>query len=80
MVNRSVPFYDEIQRMVAEVAGDHAMRHTNVYDLGCSTGTTLLRMDTQTDASVKFIGVDDSARMLDKCKLKLQQAGVTKAL
>ena len=26
MVNRSVPFYEEIQRMVAELAADHAMK------------------------------------------------------
>ena len=42
MVNRSVPFYEEIQRMVAEIAADHYIEGTNVYDLGCSTGTTMI--------------------------------------
>ena len=41
MVSRSVPFYDEMQRMTAELAQDFAQDETNVYDIGCSTGTTL---------------------------------------
>jgi tRNA (cmo5U34)-methyltransferase len=42
MVTRSVPFYLEIQRMMTEIAGDFAVPGTRVYDLGCSTGTTLI--------------------------------------
>ena len=41
MVGRSVPFYAELQRMTAEIASDFAVDGTNLYDLGCSTGTTL---------------------------------------
>jgi len=75
MVNRSVPFYEEIQRMVAELAADHAMEHTNVYDLGCSTGTTLIGMDETVKQNVSFVGVDDSQPMLEKCRIKLTEAG-----
>src|SRR6476659_6173910 len=75
MVNRSVPFYEEIQRMVAELAADHAQEGTNVYDLGCSTGTTLILMDQAVTAPIKFVGVDDSSAMLDKCHLKLVDTG-----
>jgi tRNA (cmo5U34)-methyltransferase len=42
MVNRSVPFYEEIQRMISEIAKDHVLNGTSVYDLGCSTGTTII--------------------------------------
>ena len=42
MVDRSVPFYGEIQRMITELAADFAVPGTNLYDLGCSTGTTLV--------------------------------------
>ena len=77
MVNRSVPFYEEIQRMTAELAADHAREHTNIYDLGCSTGTTLLLMDKTVPAHVKYVGVDDSAAMLDKCRAKLNEAHFT---
>jgi tRNA (cmo5U34)-methyltransferase len=45
MVSRSVPFYNETQRMLAEIAADHVNEGTFVYDLGCSTGTTLIEVD-----------------------------------
>lgn len=76
MVNRSVPFYGEIQRMVAELAADYAKPGTSVYDLGCSTGTTMIGMDSLVDKSIEFVGVDDSNPMLDKCREKMVSAGI----
>lgn len=73
MVNRSVPYYGEMQRMMAELAADHAREGSFVYDLGCSTGTTMIGMDTMVEKSIKFIGVDDSQEMLNKCKDKFDE-------
>jgi tRNA (cmo5U34)-methyltransferase len=78
MVNRSVPFYGEMQRMIAELAADFVQPGTNVYDLGCSTGTTLIGMDTLIAPDIHFIGEDDSQEMLDKCDRKLQEVGFTR--
>jgi len=78
MVNRSVPYYGEMQRMIAELAADHAQPGTNVYDLGCSTGTTLIGMNTTVDPNIRFVGVDDSVEMLNKCDSKLKEAGLTR--
>ncbi len=78
MVNRSVPFYGEIQRMMAELAATHAKEGSDVYDLGCSTGTTMIGMDTMVPAGIRFIGVDDSQEMLDKCKSKLLEVGFSR--
>lgn len=78
MVNRSVPYYGEIQRMISELAGDHAQEGTNVYDLGCSTGTTMIGMDVSVPSDIKFIGIDDAAEMLEKCDGKLKEAGVVR--
>ena len=78
MVSRSVPFYGEIQRMVAELSASHSKDGTNVYDLGCSTGTTLIGMDTLITKDVQFIGVDDSMEMLDKCRSKLNEVKFSK--
>ncbi|MFN4893267.1 MAG: carboxy-S-adenosyl-L-methionine synthase CmoA [Bacteroidota bacterium] len=78
MVSRSVPFYGEIQRMVAELAADHTQPGTDVYDLGCSTGTTLIGMNTLVDPNIRFIGIDDSQEMLDKCKSKLMEMGFSR--
>lgn len=75
MVNRSVPFYGEMQRMMAEQAADYAAEGTDVYDLGCSTGTTLIGMNATIDENIRFIGIDDSPEMLHKCQNKLKEAG-----
>lgn len=78
MVNRSVPFYGEIQRMVAELAADHAQEGTLVYDLGCSTGTTMIGMDALVPAAIPFVGMDESEDMAAKCQEKLVAAGLTR--
>lgn len=78
MVNRSVPFYEEMQRMVAELAADHCREHTKIYDLGCSTGTTLIHMDQTVPQDIGFVGVDDSIDMLDKCRQKLESLSFTR--
>ena len=76
MLSRSVPFYGEIQRMIAELALDIVEPGSNVYDLGCSTGTTMLLLDRDLPEDVNFVGVDDSRDMLEKCEEKLRSNGV----
>ncbi len=71
MVSRSVPFYGEIQRMVCELAADFAVPGTNIYDIGCSTGTTFEALHDKVDRSVNFIGMDNSDSMLKKAEEKL---------
>lgn len=78
MVNRSVPYYGEIQRMMAELAADHAKEGSDVYDLGCSTGTTMIGMNTMVNQDIRFVGIDDSQEMLDKCKSKLMELGFSR--
>lgn len=80
MVGRSVPFYAEMQRMITEMAVDFATPGSNVYDLGCSTGTTFLDLHPRLDPSVKFVGIDNSQEMLAKCRQKLTEAGVDRPL
>jgi tRNA (cmo5U34)-methyltransferase len=68
MLDRSIPLYRELQRMMGEIAAEFAQDGTNVYDLGCSTGITLLTLDKAIKKSVNLIGVDYSKDMLDKCE------------
>lgn len=75
MVSRSVPFYQEMQRMIGEMAGDFAVPGTNVYDLGCATGTTMLHLDGCVPAGVRMVGVDNSEEMLKRCRAKLAEHG-----
>ncbi|PKL74563.1 MAG: hypothetical protein CVV27_19845 [Candidatus Melainabacteria bacterium HGW-Melainabacteria-1] len=79
MVNRSVPWYFEIQRMIAELAADHAQQGSDVYDLGCATGATLLSMDRAVDPGITFVGVDDSEEMRAQCREKLAQARLARS-
>ena len=73
MLDRSVPFYQEMQRMIAEMAVDFAVPGTNIYDLGCATGTTLINLDATAPPGVRFVGVDNSEEMLKRCRVKLEE-------
>jgi len=73
MLHRSVPFYAEMQRMITEITEDFAADGTNIYDLGCSTGATLLDLQ-HIDRDVTFIGIDSSAAMLDRAGEELKRA------
>ena len=71
MVNRSVPFYGEIQRMTTELAGDFGVPGSTLYDFGCSTATTMLAMERTVDPGVGFVGFDNSREMLERARRKL---------
>jgi tRNA (cmo5U34)-methyltransferase len=73
MVDRSVPYYQEMQRMIAEMATDIVVDGTNVYDLGCATGTTLLYLNPAVPPNVRFVGLDSSEEMLQKCREKMAE-------
>jgi len=78
MLDRSVPFYAEIQRMIGEIAIDFGAEATNVYDLGCSTGNTLLQLDATLPSNVRLIGIDYSREMLERCRNKLRACGISR--
>jgi tRNA (cmo5U34)-methyltransferase len=80
MVDRSVPFYAEIQRMVCELAADFAAAGTTLYDLGCSTGTTLLALDPLVAPDVHFIGVDNAEAMLAEARRKLMRQSTARRI
>ena len=78
MVSRSVPFYDEMQRMTAELARDFSQPGTSLYDLGCATATTLALLDRSLDPGVRFVGIDNSQAMLDKAAAKMEAIGASR--
>ncbi len=75
MLERSVPQYWEIQRMIGEVAVAFSMPGTNVYDLGCSTGVTLQTLCRSIEQDLCFIGVDYSESMLAQARANLLEVG-----
>lgn len=74
MVSRSVPFYDEVQRMTTDLAIEFIPERNGVVcDLGCSTATTieLLASHPRCPSTTRFVGVDDSPHMLRIAREKL---------
>jgi tRNA (cmo5U34)-methyltransferase len=72
MLDRSVPFYHEIQRMIGELCGDFAVAGTNVYDLGCSTCNTFLAIEDSLPEDITCVGWDSSPEMIEKGRAKLE--------
>jgi len=73
MLVRSVPFYFEQQYMIKEIGKKFLVPGTYIYDLGCSTGTTLINLCTEIDKTVSFIGYDNSIPMLEQAKKKIKE-------
>lgn len=83
MVERSIPNYGEVHRIVADMVRRYLPDSSTVYDLGCSTGTTLILMHktaSSCNKNIKLIGVDASQAMLGKCKAKLSLENVSARL
>lgn len=76
MVSRSVPFYDEVQRMQSNLVLEFLPRSpepARICDLGCSTGTTisLILGNPKCPDNTLFTGYDNSWPMIKKAKEKL---------
>lgn len=75
MVQRSVPFYPELQRMTVELAQSFAKPGTSIVDIGCSTGETLSLLARALPDDLTLIGIDNSEPMLEEARKKLSNAG-----
>ncbi len=78
MVSRSVPFYQEIQRLQADLITTFLANEQQavICDLGCSTGTSIayLLSHVACPKDTQFIGIDNSEPMLEQAKIKLTEA------
>jgi tRNA (cmo5U34)-methyltransferase len=72
MISRSVPMYDEVQLASTELVKAVYQPDTKIYDLGCSTGTTILSIKKSLPEA-QIVGVDSSPEMLSKCQEKLAE-------
>lgn len=77
MLARSVPYYREQQALMQQIARKFYVPGTCVYDLGCSTGVTLINMARVLGPNVRLIGYDYSLPMLEKAHSNIAQAGLT---
>jgi len=73
MLHRSVPMYGQIQSMVVALAAAFVRDNGVVFDLGCSTGTTLIALASALKGrNARLIGIDSSQPMLDRAAEKAQ--------
>lgn len=75
MLVRSIPFYKEIHKLIIDLVDKYYLGDGFIYDLGCSTGTTIQIIDkhlNEKNISGKYYGIDTSAPMIEKAKSKLQ--------
>ena len=76
MVVRSVPFYLEQQCLIGDIAQRFASPGSAVIDLGCSTGTTLVRLAKLLDPDIRLVGYDNSTAMLERAAANARQLGL----
>ncbi|MBU1138372.1 MAG: methyltransferase domain-containing protein, partial [Proteobacteria bacterium] len=73
MLDRSVPHYQEVIQSIARILGCLLQEGSQIVDLGCSTGTTLLQLSRLLEEKkFTYLGIDNSAAMLDKARLKAE--------
>ena len=76
MLGRSVPLYRECQDLTVSWCKRLTTPDKYIYDLGCSTGSLLLLLSESipVDHRIHLIGIDSSAEMIKKAKIKLHNS------
>ena len=73
MLKRSVPCYFQVIEMTTRILEEFLISGDKVYDLGSSTGTTLMELARRLEhLKLKFTGFDNSAAMVEKATLKAE--------
>jgi len=75
MLSRSVPFYDEVRKLVISLVLAEQKEGMKVLDLGSSTAKFLLDLQSKAQVAMKLKGIDNSQAMLDRATQKCQAFG-----
>ena len=70
MLERSVPFYKESQKITQFFALKHLEDGSRMYDLGSSTASLLINISKKLKCKATLIGLDNSEAMLDRARKK----------
>jgi tRNA (cmo5U34)-methyltransferase len=72
MISRSIPFYRDVIALISRWAQSHPPQAgQRIYDIGCSTGTTLFALGASLDTPCELVGLDTSEPMLARAAEKL---------
>ena len=75
MIDRSVPFYGQMLELTTSFALKYINDGSTIYDLGCSTASTLIDIANNSNKSLDLIGIDTSDAMLIRAKQKTKAYG-----
>jgi len=75
MLSRSVPFYDEVRKLVISLILAEQKEGMKVLDLGSSTAKFLLDLHSKMSVPMQLKGLDNSQAMLDRAEQKCQAFG-----
>jgi len=76
MLERSIPFYRTVMDGMAQLLACRLPEGATLYDLGSSTGTTLLELTRRlATKNFRYIGIDNAPAMVDKARQKSAQFG-----
>ncbi|MCB4764671.1 MAG: carboxy-S-adenosyl-L-methionine synthase CmoA, partial [Sulfurovum sp.] len=68
MLSRSVPFYDEVRKLIISLILAKEKEGMKVLDLGSSTAKFLLDLHSKMKVPMKLKGLDNSQAMLDRAE------------
>jgi tRNA (cmo5U34)-methyltransferase len=75
MLSRSVPFYDEVRKLVIALILSEQSDGRRVLDLGSSTAKFLLDLHSKMDTKMQLKGLDNSPAMLKRAEQKCHAFG-----
>ncbi len=75
MLSRSVPFYDEVRKLIIAIILSEQEEGKKILDLGSSTAKFLLDLHSKMDSKMNLKGLDNSQAMLDRATQKCQAFG-----
>lgn len=76
MLSRSVPHYDDMLQLTTAFALKYTKENSTIYDLGCSTATTLINIAKNSESKLNLIGIDTSNAMLNRAQHKAKAYGI----
>jgi tRNA (cmo5U34)-methyltransferase len=75
MLERSVPFYKTSLQLTKQLVLEYLSEGGRLYDLGCSTSTTLLEIERDLKVNAELIGIDNAKAMLQQAQRKIEVFG-----